>query len=326
MRVLVLGGTIFLGRHIVEQLLGGGHEVTLFNRGRHNPELFSDVEKLRGDRDGDLGALEGRTFDAVIDTCGYVPRVVGASAELLADACGHYTFVSSLSVYAGNAVAGEDENAPLATLDDPTVEEITGETYGGLKRACERAVEEALPGKALIVRPGLIVGPHDPSDRFTYWPARIARGGDVLAAGPAEAKVEFTDVRDLARWIVSATERSLTGAFNVSGPEPGKLERRAFLDLCRDVAGSDARVVWADEGWLAENEVALWSDMPMCVGSDSPGFCTRSTKKSMAAGMEFRPAAETIRDTLEWAEQALEGDLKAGLSPDREAALLSQLG
>ena len=189
MNLLILGGTVFLGRHLVEAALARGHAVTLFNRGQHNPDLFPEVERLRGDRDGDLQALEGRRWDAVVDTCGYVPRVVRASAEMLAPNVDHYTFISSISVYADTSKPGIDEQAPVGTLDDPTTEEVTGESYGPLKALCEQAAEAAMPGRVLNIRPGLIVGPHDPTDRFTYWVRRVAEGGEVLAPGNPHAPV-----------------------------------------------------------------------------------------------------------------------------------------
>ncbi len=206
MKLLVLGGTVFLGRHLVEAATARGHSVTLFNRGQHNPELYPEVEKLRGDRDSDLSALQGRRWDAVIDTCGYLPRAVRASAELLADAVDHYTFISSISVYADFHTPAMDESAPVGTLADETVEEVTGETYGPLKALCEQAAERALPGRVLNIRPGLIVGPHDPTDRFTYWPVRVARGGEVLAPGRPHVPVQVIDGRDLAEWTVRMVE------------------------------------------------------------------------------------------------------------------------
>ena len=202
MDVLIMGGTGFLGRHLVEAALGEGHRVTLFNRGSSAPDLFPDVETIKGDRELDLSALSGRRWDAAIDTCGYVPRVVRASARLLADAVDHYTFVSSISVYPDAMEPGSDEDAPVQELLDPTVEEVTAKTYGGLKAICEQAAEEEMPGRVLNVRPGLISGPHDPTDRFTYWPRRISAGGEVLAPDSPERQVQFIDVRDLAAWIV----------------------------------------------------------------------------------------------------------------------------
>src|SRR6478672_8232941 len=220
MRLLVLGGTQFLGRHLVEVALREGDAVTIFHRGRTNPDLFAgQVERISGDRDGGLDALAGGEWDAVVDTCGYVPRVVAASARALADRCGHYTFVSTESVYGDVGEPGLDESAPVAVLDDPATEVVDGETYGGLKALCEEAAEAAMPGRVLNVRPGLIVGPHDPSDRFTYWPRRLARGGEVLAPGSAEGLVQVIDARDLAEWAVRMVEGGKTGVYNATGPE-----------------------------------------------------------------------------------------------------------
>src|SRR4051794_14737210 len=202
MKLLILGGTIFLGRYLAKAALERGHDLTLFNRSQHNSELYPDVEQLRGDRDGGLDVLRGRRWDAVVDTSGYLPHLVRASAELLADAVEHYTFISSISVYPHFRSLGQDESAPVGTLDDPSVEEITGESYGPLKTLCEQAVEQALPGRTLVVRPGLIVGPHDPSDRFTYWVHRVAQGGELLAPESPNWHTQIIDVRDLADWTL----------------------------------------------------------------------------------------------------------------------------
>src|SRR3954470_5339632 len=218
MKLLILGGTIFLGRYLAEAALERGHDLTLFNRGQHNSELYPDVEKLRGDRDGGLDVLRGRRWDAVVDTSGYLPRLVRASAELLADAVEHYTFISSISVYPHFRSLGQDESAPVGTLDNPSVEEITGESYGPLKALCEQAVEQALPGRTLVVRPGLIVGPHDPSDRFTYWVRRVAQGGELLAPAGRDWHTQIIDVRDLAEWTLRMVERRQTGVYNATGP------------------------------------------------------------------------------------------------------------
>jgi nucleoside-diphosphate-sugar epimerase len=229
MRLLILGGTAFLGRALVDDALGRGHELTLFNRGKTNPELYPEVERLQGDRDGDLTVLQGKTWDAVIDTSGYVPRVVGQSAELLADAVGHYTFISSISAYADFSQPGADENAAVGKLEDESVEEIDGDTYGPLKVLCEEVVEKRLPGRTLIIRPGLIIGPHDPTDRFTYWPCRVERGGEVLAPGKPEKSVQFIDARDLAAWNLDMVEGGADPGLgrvtrNVQGSQ---LQRRA---------------------------------------------------------------------------------------------------
>ena len=202
MRLLVLGGTRFLGRHLVEAALREGDAVTIFHRGRTNPDLFAgQVERISGDRDGDLDALASGEWDAVVDTCGYVPRVVAASAAALSSRCGHYTFVSSESVYGDVGEPGIDESAPVDELVDPATEVVDNETYGGLKALCEAAAEAAMPGRVLNLRPGLIVGPWDRLDRFAYWPRRIAAGGDVLVPGRPERAVQFIDGRDLAGWM-----------------------------------------------------------------------------------------------------------------------------
>lgn len=335
MKLLVLGGTKFLGRAVVEAALDRGHKVTLFNRGETNPELFPEVEKLHGDRDGSLGALENRTWDVVIDPSGYVPRVVRASATMLAaNGIGHYVFVSSISVYARPYTSDFDETAPLAELDDPATEEIS-EHYGGLKAACERVVEELFPGRSILVRAGLIVGPHDPTDRFTYWPTRIARGGRVLAPGPPARPWQFIDVRDLAAWIMRAAEQRAAGAFNVTGPVGGTTAGEV-LETCREVAAGDAELVWVDEPFLVERQVGEWMELPLWLAESSAEFANMQkadTSRAVAAGLVTRPIADTIRDTLTWAQARGtpgEGTLAmgdtdgVGLEPDREAALLAE--
>ncbi|MFI5370452.1 MAG: NAD-dependent epimerase/dehydratase family protein, partial [Candidatus Eisenbacteria bacterium] len=207
MRLLILGGTVFLGRHVAGAALERGHQVTLFHRGRSNPGVWPAAEHVIGDRDGGLDALGGRTWDAVVDTSGYVPRLVRAAARRLSGVVGHYVFVSSVSAYAEITRPLADESHPLAALVDPTVETVTGETYGGLKAACERAAEEEMPGRVASIRAGLLVGPHDTSDRFPYWPRRIARGGETLAPAPREHPTQFVDARDLAEWMVGVAQQ-----------------------------------------------------------------------------------------------------------------------
>jgi 2'-hydroxyisoflavone reductase len=321
MDLLILGGTRFLGRYLVEAALGGDHRVTLFNRGLSDPDLFPEVETIRGDRDGDLAALRGRRWDAVIDTCGYVPRVVRASAGLLADAVDHYTFVSSISVYPDNMGPGADEGAPVEELEDPTVEEITGETYGGLKALCERAAEEEMPGRILNVRPGLISGPHDPTDRFTYWPRRVAAGGEVLAPDRPELRVQFIDVRDLAGWMVKMSAEQQTGTYNATGPAY-ELRMGKLLEECEAVGG-DAKIVWVSEEFLEENGVEPFTELPLWVPREYSGMLAVDCGKAIAAGLTFRPVSETIRDVLEWDSKRAEPDLAAGLEPEKERELLS---
>jgi len=320
MRLLVLGGTVFLGRAVVSRALGEGHTVTLFSRGRSGPGLFPEAERITGDRDGGLGALDGRDWDVVIDTCGYYPRIVRASAEALADRVGLYVFVSSISVYSDFPGPGIDETSGVGTVADPTVEEITGETYGPLKALCEAAVEETFPGRALVVRPGLIVGPHDQSDRFTYWVRRVAEGGTVLAPGLPGALVQLIDVRDLADWMLDAAARGVTGTLNATGPgEPIRMED--LLLACAAATGSGATLEWVDGDFLIEQGVTPWVQMPLWVpGADQ----TVSIDRAIVAGLAFRPLAETVLDTLEWADGLpVDRAPRAGITREREAELLS---
>ncbi|MBI1742816.1 SDR family oxidoreductase [Candidatus Acetothermia bacterium] len=324
MKFLILGGTIFLGRHLVDAALASGHTVTLFNRGQHNADLYPNVEKLRGNRDGDLNALKGRRWDAVIDTCGYVPRVVKASAEFLANSVDHYTFISSISVFADFSKPDMDESAPVGKLKDESVEQITGETYGPLKALCEQAAERAMPGRMLNVRPGLIVGPHDPSDRFTYWPARIAQGGEVLAPGQPEYLVQIIDGRDLAQWTLKMVEQKKIGIYNATGPEY-TLTLGTVLEGCKAVSKSDARFVWVDEKFLLESKVTPWTEIPLWVPQekDNAGFSAVNCQKAITAGLKFRPIAETIRDTLAWnTTRPSNTERRSGLKPEKEKELL----
>jgi 2'-hydroxyisoflavone reductase len=326
MKLLVIGGTRFLGRAIVNYALGAGHEVTLFNRGQSNPDLFEgEVETLVGNRDGGLGVLDGRSFTAVIDTCGYIPRLVRDSATKLKDAIEHYTFISTLSVYSDNSQTGQDESSPLGTIEDETVEEVTGETYGPLKVLCEKAASEVMGAEnALHVRAGLIVGPHDLSDRFTYWPVRVARGGEVLAPGTPDRLVQFIDVRDLAAWTVKATEARLHGPYNATSPA-GHFSMGQVLHTCRDVSGSDAAFTWVNDEFLMANEVGAYVQMPLWVPAEYAGFDTFNTDKAAAAGLAIRPLTETVRDTLTWeATRPADYTWRGGLTPEREAELLQK--
>lgn len=324
MKILVIGGTLFVGRHVVTRALARGHEVVLFNRGVHGTDLFPGVERIRGDREVDLDRLAGRSFDAVVDTCGYVPRVVGASAQALKDATAHYTFISTISVYKGIARDPLDEASPLAVLDDPTTEVVDGETYGGLKALCEEAAQAALPGRTLVIRPGLIVGPWDPTDRFTWWPVRVARGGEVLAPGDPDAPVQFIDVRDLAELIVHLVEGQVTGVFNATGPRT-LLTMGELLLACRDVARSDARLIWVSEEALLAEGVAPWSEMPLWVPMEMDGLSRVSSARAYAAGLSYRPLEDTIAATLSWANTRRGTRAwKAGLSEEKERAVLAK--
>lgn len=327
MRLLILGGTVFLGRHLVDAALEVGHDVTLFHRGVHGSDLFPDIEHLMGDRDGKLGALHGRTFDAVIDTSGYLPRVVRQSAEVLRDSVGHYTFISSVSAYRDLSQVGIDETAPLAELPADATEEIA-QWYGALKAACEHEVESAFPGRTLNIRPGLIVGPDDPSERFTYWVTRLARGGEVLAPGSSAHPEQVIDVRDLASWTVRMVEGVRTGAYNAAGPEhPLTLEE--VLKTCDQVGGQNARITWVAEDFLLAQGVAPWTEMPLWIPESDPesrGVDAVSIRKAVDAGLRFRPLVETVQATLDW-DRTRSSDAPrragVGISPEREAELLA---
>ncbi len=330
MRLLVLGGTKFLGRAVVGAALERGIEVTLFNRGRTNPALFPGVETLTGDRHGDLSALEGRSWDAVVDPSGYVPRVVRASTELLRGSVGHYVFVSSISVYAFPLPAWFDESAPRVVLDADT-EEVTGESYGPLKARCEDVVREVFARAFTIVRAGLIVGPHDPTGRFTYWPERLARGGEVLAPGDPDRFVQFVDARDLGEWLVRVAEERVVGDFNATGPEP-RVTMVELLDACRDVARSAAELVWVPEEFLLAEGAGPWMELPLWLPQADASVLQVDVSRALAAGLAFRPLRTTIADTLAWARDGGDagGDLasgtsldEAGLRPEKEAALLA---
>jgi 2'-hydroxyisoflavone reductase len=323
-RLLVLGGTHFLGPAFVEAARARGHAITLFNRGRSHPELFPDVEKLVGDRDGKLDALKGRTFDAVLDTSGYVPRHVRDSATLLAGAVERYLFVSTISVYADMS-RPVDESSPVGQLKAPT-ESISDGAYGPLKALCESAAEEAMPGRVCVVRPGLIVGPRDATDRFTYWPVRLARGGEVLAPGAPTDPVLYIDVRDLAQWMVLLLERGTTGTFNALGPA-GRFGIGDLVEGCRKAVGGDAKVTWVDASFLEKHDVRGWTDLPVWTPSTGPtAFMGRiSRSRAVAAGLTFRPIAETARDTVAWWRTLPEERRTRpvnGLAPDAERKVL----
>ena len=333
MKVLVLGGTRFLGRHLVAALLARHHEVTLFNRGRSGPGLFdgvAQIEQVQGDRaDGEaaFAALAGRRWDAVIDTCGYVPRLVRAACSALRSAVDTYVFVSSISVYADFSAPDLTEDAPLATLDDPASED-TAAHYGALKAACEREVQAAFGSRAFLVRPGLIVGPFDPTGRFTYWPQRVAAGGEILAPGAPADPLQFIDARDLAEWIVRALTRGPGGAYNVTGPGT-PLSFGTFLEACLRTLDPTppAQVTWCAESFLLAQGVTPWTGLPLWVPASDRGVHAVSIERAVAAGLSFRPLAATLTDTLAWARSPqftppAGAYANVGLTREREAALL----
>jgi 2'-hydroxyisoflavone reductase len=327
MKILILGGKRFLGIALVEAMLKAGHTPTLFNRGKTNPELFPKVKTLIGDREKDLSALKRRKWDAVIDTSGYLPRVVRESAKMLSNKCPTYVFISTVSVYHDFRNPDIDETAPLAELDDPTDEDYTGESYGPLKALCEYEIQQNFKGNLIVVRPGLIVGPNDPTDRFTYWPWRVAQGGNVLTPGPPSADLQFIDVRDLTDFILTLIQQDAGGVYNAVGPR-NPANFGSLLVACREAAGSDANFVWADEHFLLEQRVKPWVDLPLWLPNSDPnfaGFNSINNSKAIKAGLTFKPLSETVSDTLDWIKtRPPVKKLKVGLSLRKEAALLQK--
>lgn len=320
MNILLLGGTRFVGRHIAEAAMRQGHTVSTFTRG-NNP--LPGTESLVGDRkNGDLETLEGRTWDAVVDVNAYIPREVREAIEVLKGRVGHYAFISTVSVYQ-ESNQPLHETSPLLKLSDPTIEEVTGETYGGLKVLCEREVERAFGEKSLIVRPHLVVGPHDPTDRFTYWPRHFARGGKVLVPGKPDYTLQFVDARDLGAFVVHGLETSLGGAYNGASTP---VNWGSLVEACRQAAQNPAEPVWADEQWLLDQKVAPWADLPAWIPSFAPGRGIGQTQnaKAKAAGFTMRPLLQTVQDILAW-DMARTEPLKAGMSRERELELLQLL-
>ncbi|MBU7315024.1 NAD-dependent epimerase/dehydratase family protein [Paenibacillus oleatilyticus] len=319
MNLLILGGTRFLGRALAETALERGHALTLFHRGQHSQDAFPQAEHIIGDRESGLELLQGRTWDAVIDTCGFVPRIVRSSVELLKDRVGHYTFISSVSVYEDLTRLHVKEDAPVAILSDASTEDVT-QHYGALKALCEKAVEAAMPGRALHIRPGLIVGPHDYSDRFTYWPHRIAQGGEVLVP-PKEGRIQVIDVRDLAAWVINLVEKRTVGTFHASGSD---FTMEQLVDACARFSSRPAEFTWVTEPFLREQQVGQWIELPLWLQSDSLiGMFAMDNTKAFASGLTTRPLIDTVRDTLAWdRSRSPEEKRKAGLEPAREAELL----
>ncbi|MBX3637678.1 MAG: hypothetical protein KF683_20090 [Rubrivivax sp.] len=335
MHLLVLGGTRFLGRHLADLALARGHRVTLLHRGRSGAGLFPQAEHLIADRNADLSALDGRRFDAVVDTSAYWPRQVRAVAARLAGRVGHYQMVSTISVYAAPDAGRLTEDAPLATLADPATETVTGETYGGLKVLCEQAAVAGFgSGRCLLPRPGLLVGPHDPTERFTWWVRRLLRaapGGELLAPGDPAAAVQFIDARDAAAWMLAQAEAGRAGAFNLTGPA-SPLTMGAFLETACRVLGpvtEPPRLAWVAEDFLLAQGVAPWTELPLWLPRRSDGIHRTDITRALAAGLQCRPLADTLGDTAAWARSSplatsAEGPPRppTGLAPEREAALL----
>ena len=322
LKILILGGTGFLGPHLVGIARGRGHTVTLFNRGKTRAELFPDVEKLRGDRKGKLDALQGHKFDAVLDNSGYVPKWVKLSAELLAPNVGQYLFVSSVSVYPDDVKPNADESTETQKLTVPDTEEVM-KYYGALKAACERTVEAALPGRATNVRPGLIVGPGDLSDRYTYWVTRMARGGDVLAPSGPDNPVQVIDVRDLTAFMIRAVEEKIVGTFNLAGP---KETMAGMLASCAKASGSNSKIVYVPADFLKEQKVGHWDDLKDFASEEGPGLWQIDCSRAIKAGLQYRSGDATAADTLAWWNTLPEERRqrpRAGLTPAREQEVLA---
>jgi 2'-hydroxyisoflavone reductase len=358
LRVLILGGTGFLGPWLTDAAIGRGHKVTLFNRGRtetrrreiHNPvEIPAGVEVLHGNRDPQktaddwkpaeqrdpsspkgLSQLEGRKWDACLDTSGYYPRIVGASADLLAPAVAHYTFISTVSVYKDTGTPNGDESSALGTIADPTVENMGAqfENYGPLKALCEQVVEKTFPGRSALVRPGFIVGPGDGSGRFTYWPVRAAKGGDMVAPGTPDDPLQLIDVRDLAEWCIRLAEGRTSGAFDALGPSK-PLRWGDVLAACNQAGGDKAKLVWVPTEFIEKQGLMPGGDFPIWMPAEGEfaGFHRRSCQKAAKAGLVFRPVADTAKATLEWFQSLDERTpfgKPQGITPEKEANLLAE--
>lgn len=330
--LLILGGTGFLGPAVIEAAKAKGYTITLFNRGKTRPHLYPELEKLRGNRDPSkdegLKALEGRSWDVVLDTSGYVPRIVKASASLLAPRVKQYIFISSVSVYADTSTPGADETAKVGTMADPTVEAMGKEfeNYGPLKALCEQAAEAAMPGRVANIRPGYIVGPGDGSDRFTYWPLRVEKGGEVLAPGAPADPIQVIDVRDLAAWLVLLMDNKTMGVFDAVGPgEP--LTMGAVLDKSKAITGSDARFTWVSSAFI-DKFPGEPLDLPIWAPPEgkTAGFHTRSGERARKAGLVHRPVDATMTDLLAWFKSLppeRQEKRRAGISREREAEVLA---
>ncbi len=333
LRILVLGGTGFIGPKVVDYALAQGHEVTIFNRGRSNTHLFPEVEKLVGDRDGNLEALKGRQWDGVIDNSGYIPRHVHDSAELLRGNVGRYLFTSSVAAYADFPRPGLNEDHSGATIDDPTREDLSMETYGAFKILCENSVRAAFGDDATIVRPGYVVGPGDTSDRWTYWPVRVDRGGEMIAPGSPQDPIQIIDVRDLAGFMIRLIENHTSGTYNGVGPQ-APIPFGEMLEIARTVSGADATLTWVDPEFLLQHKLAfpVWGAPEVAKGAPHAPLPTRhnihqvSTERSVAAGLTYTSVSDTTRDTLEWWKTLTperQSNTRAFVDPAREAEVLA---
>jgi 2'-hydroxyisoflavone reductase len=335
MKILVIGGTRFLGRYIVEEALKRNHDITLFNRGRENPNLFPEIEMVKGDRADDIELLGEQEWDCVIDTCGFVPWIVEPSIQYLKNHTKRYVFISSQSVYSDFSKAPIDENSTVLKISPEKVEECRqagygpyGEHYGAMKFLCEQLIEQEMPQKALYVRAGLICGPNDYSDRLPYWVHRISQGGEVLTPGNPVQPIQLIDVRDLAFWILHMVEQQMVGIFNVTGPQT---TMRQVLNVCRQISNSNAVFHWLEEEFLLGEQVQPWTDMPLWLpektglmeGEKPPiGFFRLNINRALKTGLSFRPLSKTVEDILLWLKKENKQNWKAGLTREKEKQLL----
>jgi 2'-hydroxyisoflavone reductase len=332
LKILIMGGTAFIGPAFANMALARGHELTFFNRGRTNPHLFPDVERITGDRTvaEDVEQLRGRDFDVVLDNSCYYPRVIDMVADIVKDVVEQYVVISTISVYASYDQVGMTEDAELATLEDPTTEEVTGETYGGLKVLCEQAAQSAMPDRTTVIRPGLIVGPMDRTDRFTYWPVRVSRGGEVLAPGAPDQGIQFIDVRDLMSFTLKCIEEQRFGVYHCTG-KADAVTTGKLLTQSLEASESDAQFTWMPSDFLQEQEVVPWQEMTCWLPADGEyaGFGSVDVSRAMKAGLGFRPLKSTIEDTLEWWSTQPENpegprtELRAGIAPEKEEKVLA---
>ena len=325
MRILVIGGTQFVGKHFVEEAVRRGHDVVLFNRGS-KPAPAGVERVITGDRNTDLARLGDGQWDAVVDTSAYFPRQVREAASFLEAKVERYLFISTISVYADQTAPNQDEGGGLSRLDDESADEVTGEvtgeTYGPLKVAAEEALAAVYPAdRSLVVRPGIIVGPDDPTDRFTYWPIRVPEGGEVLAPGGPDLPMQWIDARDLARWLVASLEDELAGTFNAVS-EAGRFTLGQVLDASLEASGSNAQITWVDEEFLLEQGVQPFADLPLWLPDPMANMWTVDASKARASGLRIGPVAETVEATLAWQQARGAPDLKFGMSAEREAAVL----
>ena len=327
LNILILGGTGFLGPHTVRAAMLRGHKVTLFNRGRSNPNLFQQLETIIGDRNtADIKRLSNRKWDAVIDTSAYFPRSVNMAMNVLKENVEQYLFVSTISVYANWPKPGMDESTPVGTIEDKTTEKVTGSTYGPLKALCEQAAEKHMQGKVSVIRPGLIVGPGDKTDRFTYWPIRIKKGGEVLAPGDGNDFVQYIDVRDLGEWMVHCLEHQVTGTFNAQ-IKGGDITIKQLLETCVNTLNPQTKLVWVPTEFLEKHEVSPWQEMPVWLPpkDNYKGAGTMSSAKAYANGLKQRPIETVVTDCYKWfitLPSKRQTSLRAGISVEKEAKVL----